>query len=54
MKTAGIILIILNIIGFFGCLVGSAGLPTSLFGWIGFLLPAIIGIILISKGSKKK
>lgn len=53
MKTAGIILLVLQAIGLIGGLIGQS-LPTSLPGLIGYFLCGIIGIILICKAKSKE
>ena len=56
MKILGIILLALQVFALFGTIVGD-GLGSLLSGNIGYLigyfLPGIIGIILLSKASKK-
>jgi hypothetical protein len=56
MKTIGIILIILQIVGLFGSVVNGSISTLFLRGipyLLGYFLPAIIGIILLTKASKK-
>lgn len=57
MKVAGIILIILQVLALFGTIMGD-GIGSLFSGgiayMIGYFLPAIIGIILLNKASKKK
>lgn len=53
MKTAAIVLWVIQAIALMGCFVDPNGLYDNFFQWLGFFTPTIIGIILWVKASKK-
>lgn len=53
-RNFGIFLIILQLIALIGTETNGNKLPNNLFGWVGFLLPGIIGVILIIKDNQNE
>lgn len=48
-RNTGIILIIIQLMAFYGSTLEGNSLPTNIFEWLGFLIAGIIGIILLIK-----
>lgn len=53
MKIAGIVLLCLQAVALLGAIANGSLIDMGFFEFIGFCLPAIIGIILLLKANKK-
>lgn len=54
MKVIAIILFVMQALSLFGTFSGGGSLPMNIPYLLGYFLPTIIGIILLSKSNKKK